>query len=600
VIVRGSQPRPGRVFRHAWGRVRWKMAAIIAFAATSTILIVCLSVAALNVVVRRESSNIVEKQIQLLVQASRSIAPAILDHTGTCTPQLTNSEPFRPLQGYTDEVFPQAQTFLTVRGNRGVQSLLARQVPAAVSPPAWLPETGFAGLVVDGGKLEIRNVVMQQRGACNVTAIFSLPLGSELAKRLSSAGGMAVKTVSPKPFRAHPRQRVLRTIEGNFLPGISERAAVVLTVRNWETGAPEDWVAYSVQPSYASTFEDVARLGSQMANWVWLLAALSLTVLLLDASGVWMCIRLGSDITTAIDDLSSAARHIASGNFAWRTPVREEGQLGDLVCNFNEMAIALEQLQKDEAARLTFESELQVARSVQEYLYPRVVPVLPGATVSGRTVAAEMIGGDLYDFFDLGEERIGILCADVSGKGIPAALMMANLQAIARAHSGDRIDGRDVLRAHFVEILNRQLAGRFGDNRYATLFWAEYDARTAVLTYVNAGHPPPILICPTGVIERLSSGGIPIGMFANARYTATQLHMEPGSRLVIFTDGLTDAENAAQEDFGDPRLIACCTTIPAGIDAEGVADRVMRAVNEWSFETDQVDDTTVVVVAVAP
>ena len=600
MIVRGNRHRTGHVFRRAWGQVRWKMVAIISFTATSTILIVCLAVAALNVVVRRESSNIVEKQIQLLVQASQSVAPAILDHAGLCAAPLTNSEPFKPLQAYTDEVFPQAQTLLTVRGSRDFQSVLARQVPAAVSHPAWLPDAGFAGLVVDGGKLEIRNVVMQQRGACNVTAIFTLPLGSELAKRLSSAGGMAVKTVSPKPFRAHPRQRVLRTIEGNFLPGISERAAVVLTVRNWETGASEDWVAYSVQPSYASTFEDVARLGSQMANWVWLLAALSLTVLLLDASGVWMCIRLGSDITAAIDDLSSAARHIASGNFAWRTPVREEGQLGELVCNFNEMAIALEQLQKDEAARLTFESELQVARSVQEYLYPRVVPVLPGATVSGRTVAAEMIGGDLYDFFDLGEERIGILCADVSGKGIPAALMMANLQAVVRAHSGDRADGRDVVRAHFVEILNRQLAGRFGDNRYATLFWAEYDARTAVLTYVNAGHPPPILICPTGAIERLSSGGIPIGMFANARYTATQLHMEPGSRLVIFTDGLTDAENAVQEDFGDPRLIACCTKIPAGIDAEGVADRVMQAVKDWSFETEQVDDTTVVVVAVTP
>jgi serine phosphatase RsbU (regulator of sigma subunit) len=574
--------------------------AIITFTATSTILVACLAVAALNVVVRRESSNIVEKQIQLLLQASQSVAPAILDHAGSCGAPLTNSEPFKPLQTYTDEVFPQAQTFLTVRGNGGVQSLLARKVPAAVSHPAWLPEAGFAGLVVDGGKLEIRNVVMQQRGACNVTAIFSLPLGSELAKRLSSAGGMAVKAVSPKPFRAHPRQRVLRTIEGNFLPGISERAAVVLTVRNWETGAPEDWVAYSVQPSYASTFEDVARLGSQMANWVWLLAALALTVLLLDAAGVWMSIRLGSDIATAIDDLSSAARQIANGNFAWRTPVRKEGQLGDLVSDFNGMAIALEQFQKDEAARLTLESELQVARSVQEYLYPRVVPVLPGATVSGRTVAAQTIGGDLYDFFDLGEERIGILCADVSGKGIPAALMMANLQAVARAHSGDGIDGPAVSPACFVQILNRQLAGRFGDNRYATLFWAEYDARTAVLTYVNAGHPPPILIYPTGVIERLSSGGIPIGMFANARYTATQLHMEPGSRLVIFTDGLTDAENSAQEDFGDPRLIACCTTIPAGIDAEGVADRVMRAVKEWSFETEQVDDTTVVAVAVAP
>ena len=113
--------------------------------------------------------------------------------------------------------------------------------------------------------------------------------------------------------------------------------------------------------------------------------------------------------------------------------------MGELVGSFNEMAIALERLQKEEAAKLRLESELQVARSVQEHLFPRVVPVLRGATVAGRTLEARTIGGDLYDFFDLGQERIGILCADVSGKGIPAALMMANLQAIARAHLGDRI-----------------------------------------------------------------------------------------------------------------------------------------------------------------
>jgi serine phosphatase RsbU (regulator of sigma subunit) len=106
---------------------------------------------------------------------------------------------------------------------------------------------------------------------------------------------------------------------------------------------------------------------------------------------------------------------------------------------------------------------------------------------------ARTIGGDLYDFFELGRERIGIICADVSGKGIPAALMMANLQAVARAHSGDRIDGLAAPPAHFVEILNQQLAGRFGDSRYASLFWAEYNAQTEVLTYVNAGHPSPIL-----------------------------------------------------------------------------------------------------------
>ncbi len=592
--------RVRHVLRRAWGRVRWKIAAIIIFTGTSTILIACLGVAALNVVVRRESANVVEKQIQVLVQATRSVAPAILDNAGSCTVSQANSGGLKPLLAYTDEAFPQAQAFLTVEGANGVQSLLSGPNSVLVRHPDWLPETDFAGLVVDGGRLEIRNIVTRQKDTCKVTAIFSLPLGSELAKRLSSAASMALTPVFPRPFRVHsPNQRVILTIEGNFIPGMSRPAAVVLTVRNWETGALEDWIAYSVQPSYLSTFEDVARLGSQLANWVWLWAALTLMVLLMDATGVWLCIRLSRNIATTIDDLSGAARQIAGGNFAWRMPVRSEDQLGDLSCNFNEMAIALERLQSEEAAALRIESELQVARSVQEYLYPRVIPVLRGATVAGRTLAARTVGGDLYDFFDLGQERIGILCADVSGKGIPAALMMANLQAVARAHLGGRLDSASARAGRSVEILNQELTGRFGDNRYATLFWAAYHADTSLLTYVNAGNPPPILISSAGEVERLNSDSFPIGMFANARYAARELHLQPGSRLVIFSDGLTDAQNAAEEEFGDERLIGCCRTIAPGIDAEGVAGRLMQAVAEWSAGTEQFDDTTVVVVDVA-
>ena len=599
VVTNSSWFRMRNILRRAWGRVRWKITAIIAFTGTSAILIACLALAGLNVVVRRESANVVEKQILMFVQASRSVAPAILDQAGACLVSPMNSGGLKPLLAYTDEAFPHAQTSLTVQGATDARMLLAGTATRAVKHPDWLPETGFAGLVVDGGQIEIRDVLARQQRACNLTVIFSLPLGSDLAKRLSSAAGMEVTAMSPRPFRVHsPSQQVLSTIQRDFIPGRSRSAAVVLTVRNWETGAMEDWAAYTVRPSYSSMFEDVARLGSQTANWVWLLAALSLTVLLLDAAGVWMSVRFGSEIAKTVDDLSSAAHQIAGGNFAWRTPVRGKGQLGDLSCYFNEMAIALEQLQKDEAARLRLESELQIARSVQQYLYPHVAPVLHGATVSGRTLAARIIGGDLYDFFDLGRERIGILCADVSGKGIPAALMMANLQAVARAHFGDKIDGPAAPPAHFVEVLNQQLAGRFGDNRYATLFWAAYDAHASVLTYINAGHPSPILRYSTGEIQRLNSVGVPIGMFAKTRYTPTTLHMRPASQLVIFTDGVTDAENGAEEDFGDERLIECCSTIASGMDAKGVADRLMQAVAEWSGGRERFDDTTVVVLRV--
>lgn len=581
------------MIRGRWGRVRWKMISIISFTATSAILVACLAVAGLNVMVRRESSNVVEKQIQMLVQTSRSVAPAMLDHAAI-------PGALKPLLAYTDEAFPRAQASLILEDRAGVRSLLSPPDSTGAKLPDWLPETGFAGLVVDRGQIEIRDVATQNDGACKVTAVFSMPLGSELAGRLSSAAGRNVTAVSPRPFRVHlASQRVLRTVERNFIPGMSEPTAVVLSVLNWETGAVEDWIAYSVRASYSSTFEDVARLGGQLAGWVWLFTGLVLTVVFLDASGVWMSIRLGSQISTAIDDLSSAARQIATGNFAWRTPVRTKGQLGDLMSDFNQMAIALERLQQEEAAKLRYESELQVARSVQEYLYPRTAPAVKGATISGRTLPARMIGGDLYDFFDLGQERIGILCADVSGKGIPAALMMANLQAVARARFSDGCDGARAPAGRFVEILNQEIAGRFGDNRYATLFWAAYHADRSVLTYVNAGNPSPILINPAGEVERLASDGFPIGMFANARYTAQDLPMQRGTRLVIFSDGLTDAQNAAGEEFGDDRLIASCRSIEPEIDAEGVAERLMQAVAEWSTGTEQFDDTTVVVVDVA-
>ncbi len=484
------------VLRRAWGRVRWKMTAIVTFTGTSAFLMACLAVATLNVVVRRESANVVKKQIEILVQERDSL------------------------------------------------------------------------LVVDRGQVQIRG------------GTFTMPLGPELARRLSAVSGMEVTPVAPKPFRVHSvNQRLVRTIEENFIPGVTRPTGVVLTVHDLQTGALEDWIAYTVRASYPSTLHDLTELGTQRANWVWLLVALAFTVLLLDAVGVWTCFLFGSEIAAAVDDLSRAARQIARGNFAWRTPEIGAGQLGDLVRTFNQMSISLERLRQEEA-------ELQVARSVQNYLFPRGAPVLPGVTVSGQTVAARTIGGDLYDYFSLGADAIGILCADVSGKGIPAALMMANLQALARAYLSSAPP------ADFVKLLNKQLAGRFGDNRYTTLFWGEYNTHNAVLTYVNAGHPAPILIHSHGEIERLDAVDFPVGMFADSGYSAKTANLSPGSRLVIFTDGLTDAQNGAAEEFGEDRLIERCRS---ATDANGV----IQAVAEWSAGTEQFDDTTVIVVDIA-
>ncbi|MCU1325608.1 MAG: hypothetical protein JWN34_978 [Bryobacterales bacterium] len=574
----------------AWGRIRWRLAAIVIFTGISTILVGCLAAAALNVMVRREGANVVEKQIQALEQASRPVASAILGNSRSCTAPTSNSFAIEALREYTNEMFPEAQATLRVETDAGVAS--------DPRDPGHPPD--FSGLAVDHGRLEIRNITTRKLDGCRLTAIFSLPLGLQLAQRLSSVDRLEVMPVSPRPFRVHsPEQRVFHTIEDNFFPGFSGRAAVVLTVRNWQSGAMEDWIGYVVRPSYRNTFQDVARLGSQWANWVWLGTALAALVFVFGVAGVWICIRLDSNIATAIDSLSAAAHQIALGNFAWRTSVLGDDQLGDLSRTFNEMAVALERFQKEQVAALRTESELQVARTVQEYLFPGSAPLVHGVTVAGRTSAARTVGGDLYDYFELGRNKIGILCADVSGKGIPAALMMANLQALMRAHVRNANGATKQPTSVLIEAINRELAGRFGNNRYATLFWAEYDANRSVLTYVNAGNPPPILIRADGEVERLEADSFPVGMFVNATYAASELPMWPGSRVVIFTDGLTDAQNVADEEFGEERLIACCRRIHQSLDAKTSADLLMKAVTEWSLGTEPFDDTTVVVIDVA-
>ena len=597
----GSWTRVSGALRRAWRLVRWKMVAIITLTLSSTLLVACLAIATLNVVLRRESTNVIEKQISTLVEASRSIAPAILDRAGNCVVQNVNSGDLEPLVWYAQRAFPESSISLAVNFRNGSPSLVSDEGLTTVSLPNWLPDTGFAGLVIDHGQLEIRNIAVLEKRACSVAAIFRMPLGSELAKRLSLGGSSDAIAVSPKRFYVGGlSHKILGMIEANFVPGSPRPASVVLNVRNWETGAMEHWTAYEVRTSYGRTFRDLATVGSQLANWVWLLSAISLVALLIDGSAFWICVRLSRDMATAIDDLSGAAQQIAGGNFASRTPVRSNDQIAELAGSFNEMAASLERSQKEEVARLEFESDVRMAQRVQEHLFPRQAPVVAGVTVAGRTLSARTVGGDLYDFFDLGQKQLGVLCADVSGKGVAAALMMANLQALAHANIAASPDGSAPPPALFVQRLNEAFVGRFGNNRYATLFWAEYDAHTRILKYVNAGHEPPILIRPNGEIERLEAGGFPVGMFGRVAYASTELQVEAGSHLVIFTDGLADAQTPSGEDFNEERVIDCCRRFAGALSAEQLVERLMQASASWSAGAEHFDDTTVVVVAVTP
>jgi serine phosphatase RsbU (regulator of sigma subunit) len=418
--------------------------------------------------------------------------------------------------------------------------------------------------------------------------------------QLSEAAGLQVVDTRPAllgPYRAE--EGIRGEIEANFVPGSRRPVPVVVTARNWQTGQLEDWVVCQVRPSYSRTIEDLGHMGLRTASWVAPFAAIAFGLVSAYALGLFLSLRLAQRIVNVIDGLSHAALQVGKGDFSVRITDPERDQLGRLAASFNAMTQDLENLREHERQRAILERDIALGREAQQFLYPRRAPVLSRASVWGVTQPASIVSGDLYDFLSLTDSEVGLLCADVSGKGTSAALMMANLQAVAhgRLLLFDNCNVRLTPDA-FVAALNRDMCGRFGDNRYATLFYGEFNSQTRILRYVNAGHTPPIFISAAGEVTRLSNGDLPVGMFTDATFQEHRVMVPAGCAIVVYTDGVSDALNAEREEFGEERIMCCLTSLPKPIDAEGICQHLAGKVAEWAAGVDRSDDTTILCLSV--
>jgi sigma-B regulation protein RsbU (phosphoserine phosphatase) len=196
--------------------------------------------------------------------------------------------------------------------------------------------------------------------------------------------------------------------------------------------------------------------------------------------------------------------------------------------------------------------EMQVAKEVQDKLLPQSAPVLKTLECAGRCIQTRSVGGDYYDFLELGPQHVGHVLGDVSGKGISAALLMANLQANLR--SSCAVSSGDI--ALQLSSVNHQLRKSSADGYYATLFFADYDDATRRLVYSNCGHNPPVLLRADGKIERLTATATVIGLFEKWQCLTQETTLHPGDLLAIYSDGVTEAMNQAGEEFGETRFIA--------------------------------------------
>jgi sigma-B regulation protein RsbU (phosphoserine phosphatase) len=299
---------------------------------------------------------------------------------------------------------------------------------------------------------------------------------------------------------------------------------------------------------------------------------------------------LARKITRSVADLYDATLHVRRGDFAHRVRVSRRDQLGALGESFNEMTASIADLIEKQRQHQRLENEIEIAREVQRQLFPRSLPKVPGLELAAVCRPARVVSGDYYDFIPLGPSRVGIALADVSGKGISAALVMASLQAAL--HSTALFDGERGT-ADIVARLSRHVFTNTPEERYATLFYGVYDAEVKTLTYTNAGHLPPFVVSSAGV-QQLDQGGTVVGLFENSAYAQCTLVVEPGSLLVAFSDGLTEPANIYGEEYGVERLKAEVLRQRI-LPPARLAENLISAVDQWAGAPEQADDITVVV-----
>jgi sigma-B regulation protein RsbU (phosphoserine phosphatase) len=258
----------------------------------------------------------------------------------------------------------------------------------------------------------------------------------------------------------------------------------------------------------------------------------------------------------------------------------------------NQAIVALENawLIEETIEKRRLEEELAIASSIQSRLFPKRLPDIPCYELAARSTPTRHVGGDYYDAIDLGDGRVLIAIADVSGKGVPAALLMSNVQASLRALCGPDMD----LAANAGKI-SEIIYSNTDFNKYATFFYGILDPEHHLLTYTNAGHNPPILLRASGDLETLDAGGLPVGLMPGSQYDSAAVSFDAGDVLVLYTDGITEAANVGGDEYDTPRLEALVRE-GATLSAEGLLDRIYDDVFAFSAGTPQGDDITTVIV----
>lgn len=509
----------------------------------------------------------------------------------------------------------------------------------------------FRDIVRDHGTLYLRTATVLAPESLRV--ILSEPLDKDFVEKIAGDLGLIAvygsqspatdpNASSPapaqqsasKPYRAfeNGKQREQTFSAGTIPPASSTldreiTFPIPLQVVDWATGERQRAGALAEVETrssvlYARLF---AALGDYAKGVEYILLSIAIVFAIIELLALFVGTKLTRSITSAVDQLYEATKHINRADFTHRIPVQSNDQLATLANSFNSMTTSIEKLVQEQKEKQRLEGELAIAQEVQAQLYPKLITQLENLEVHGFCRPARTVSGDYYDFLGLNSDKLMLAVGDISGKGISAALLMATIHSAVRAYS---IEDRSVLRdvklrepalrepaavgatvasglmlaselrwteaspAALLTLLNHQLYESTPEAKYATLFLGIYDGETRRLTYSNGGHLAPILISEDGSSQLLSCGGTVVGLFDNLSFPEATVQFRPGDVLVAYSDGVTEPENDYGE-FGEERLIQLVRE-NRHLPLERITEIVTVAVDDWIGDNEQPDDVTLV------
>lgn len=541
-----------------------------------------------------------------------------------------------------------AAQFVSIPSDERTRGMGDDTTPVGAPLPEWLRERAeWSGLAympapVDSkeafGAPSIRAVVRVRSNGQALALLLTVPISRALVQHFYDNTGIKLH-----PFFIDPARHNI-TVNGKNKPLTNSESAeqqieikitkdqfgdpiswqsypVPLPVTEWSNGKQTQLLAFWLRWSWDQLLGG-ALISKEGQAWQSALLIICSFFLVLEILALLTAAWMTRAVTSTVHRLYGATQNIKRGDFSHRVRVSSRDQLGELAEAFNDMSANIESLLHERVEHERLEREVEIAAEVQAQLFPRHVPRLETAEIIGECRAARVVAGDYYDYIKITPGFVALALGDVSGKGISASLVMSNLQAALRAQvtiiterlrnakrtvaatAGNYqglalpcgVTGMDDSCAveNIASSINEQLFRSTDSNRFATLFLALYDDRTRQLRYTNAGHNAAILVRIDGSVERLTTGGIIIGAFDRARYEEARVTLEVGDLVLIFSDGISEAQCTSGEEYGEERLMQFALE-HRHFSADELRHAIFEEIDNWSEMKERGDDQTLVI-----